>query len=202
MDCSQPGGWQDAVRLAQGYRFQSVGTRRLGPRLSGLWAQDAHLRPSLSPFPYPGGPGGVALQAQPLPRAHLSWPLSDQEPGTRSHARLTQVGDRLGCPVLDRAAPVLAALVDSPDPSRAVGRLRHQAVGRLLGPVPPPLPSHARRTPTRPCGPAPALSSRRSAYSLDRWPATREGTRDPLRRARINAETRVVCRAVAVGDSR
>ena len=37
--------------------------------LSGLWAHDAHLRPSLSPPSYTRRAGAVGLQTQPLPRS-------------------------------------------------------------------------------------------------------------------------------------
>src|SRR4051794_3973941 len=46
------GGRQNAVPMALGYRFRSVGTGRLRSCLSGLWTDDVHLRPSLPPHSY------------------------------------------------------------------------------------------------------------------------------------------------------
>jgi hypothetical protein len=37
------GGWQDALRLAYGYGFHSVGTGRPEPCVCGMWARDVYL---------------------------------------------------------------------------------------------------------------------------------------------------------------
>ena len=63
--------------------------------------------------------------------------------------------------LLDRASPVFTPQVDSPDPIRAPGRLRHQALGRLHRPVHSALPGHARRTSARPRSLAAAIRSGR-----------------------------------------
>ena len=67
-------------QLACGYRFRSLGTRRPRPRLSGLWAEDVHLRSPLSPLPYPRRAGGAGLQAQSLPRSACSGHAKTKSP--------------------------------------------------------------------------------------------------------------------------
>ncbi len=72
-----------------------------------------------------------------------------------------QVGNRVGCLLLDRSSQVLAALVDFPDPGRSSGRLPHPAFPRRPRQVCPTLPSHARRAAARPGGSAAAIPNRR-----------------------------------------
>ena len=117
--------------------------------LSGLWTDDAHLRSPLSPLPYPRRPGAIDLQAQSLPRSPLPRTRQDQEPRTGNHHRPTQLGDRLGCLLLDRPSTVFAPHGDPLDPIRTPGRLRDQALRRRHRQVHPTLPGHARRASAR-----------------------------------------------------
>src|SRR6185437_15010060 len=118
----------DVLPLARGYGLRPLGTRRPGPELSGLWADDAHLRSPLSPVPYPRRPGATDLQAQPLPRPGLSRARQDQEPRTRTHPRLAPDGDRLGRPLLDRTPTLFAPHGRPLDPVRVARRLPDRAV--------------------------------------------------------------------------
>src|SRR5262249_8077209 len=153
------------------------------PELSGLWADDAHLRSPLSPVPYPGRPGATDLQAQPLPRPGLSRARQDQEPRARTHPRLAPDGDRLGRPLLDRPSPLFAPQGGLRDPVRTPGRLPDRAVRGRDREGNPPLPGHARGAAAGPRGAAPAIRGGDGGHPLDRWTAAREGPRDPLRRA-------------------
>src|SRR3954469_3946930 len=92
----------DGLPLAPRYGLRPLGTRRPGPSLPGLRADDAHLRSPVSPVPYAGRPGATDLQAQPLSRPGLSGARQDQEPRTRDHTGPAPDGDRLGRPLLDR----------------------------------------------------------------------------------------------------
>ena len=63
------------------------------------------------------------------------------------------------------------------------------------------LPDHAGRASTGYLGVAPAIRYGRRADSCGRWPSTREGTRDLIRRERADPETSVVRRAFDLRDS-
>src|SRR3954453_4289689 len=122
------GGRLDGLPMARGYGFRPLGTRRPRPGLSGLWADDAHLRSPLSPRPYLGRAGATDLQAQPLPRSHLSGTRQDQEPRTRDHHRPAPGGDRLGRLLLDRPSTLFPPHGHLLDPIRTPGRLRDPAL--------------------------------------------------------------------------
>ena len=100
-------------------------------RLPLLRSHDAYLRPSPATPLYPRRSRGTDLQAQPLPRPHVSRACQDQESRTGEHDRPASLGHRLGCPLLDRSAKVLPARVDPPDPTRTRRRPCHQDLGGL-----------------------------------------------------------------------
>ena len=69
-----------------------------------------------------------------------------------------------------------------------------------IEPVHPTVPGHARGAAARRRVPPPALRIRGGDHPLHRRPPAREGTRDPLRRAGVDPEARLVRRAVALRD--
>src|SRR5262249_33912648 len=154
------GGRFDAVPLACGYRFRTLGARRPRPRVSGLWANDVCLRPPLPPPPYPRRPGGVDLQAQPLPRSPL--PRTRQDPRSRAgdHRRPTLLGDRLGRLLLDRPSTLFPTHGSPPDPVRAPALLRERALRACDREVHPPVPGHARGAAAGRRTPPPAIPRR------------------------------------------
>src|SRR4051812_42483128 len=186
------GGRFDALPLACGYRFRSLGTRRPRPRVSGLWADDVCLRPPLPPPPYPRRPGGVDLQAQPLPRSPLPRTPQDPQPRTRNHHRPTSLADRLGRLLLDRTSTLPPPHGDPPDPVRTPGRLRDHALRRCHREVHPTVSGHPRGAAARRRTPPPTIPRRDRDHPLHRRSPTREGTRDPLRRAGVDPEARLV----------
>src|SRR5438034_1189517 len=102
----------------------------------------------------------------------------------------------MGCPLLDWTPTMLTALVDPPDPRRTAGRLWDRAFGGLPGEVHPPLSGNARRAPARPRQPAAGIRVGRGDHPLDRWVATGEGTRDPLRGEGADPAARLVRRTL------
>src|SRR3954451_22897598 len=105
-----------ASSVAQGYRLRPLGTGRPRSGLPRLRPQDARLRPPLPPLLHAGWASRAGLQARPLPRPALPRARQDQEPRDRTDPRLARLGHRLGRLLLDRASPILAPLVDPPDP--------------------------------------------------------------------------------------
>src|ERR1700730_13789671 len=102
--------------MACGHGFLPLGTRRPGPELSGLWTDDAYLRSSVSPLPYPGRAGATDLQAQPLSRSDLSGTRQDQEHRTRKLPRSAPDGNRVGRLLLDRTSTLFTPHGDLLDP--------------------------------------------------------------------------------------
>src|SRR5712671_5266571 len=109
--------------MAFGHGFRSLRTRRPRPGLSGLWAEDAHLRSPVSPLPYLGRAGATDLQAQSLSRSRLSGTRQDQESRTRNHPRSAPDGERWGRLLLDRTPTLFTPHGDFLDPIRTPGRL-------------------------------------------------------------------------------
>jgi len=88
--------------MACGHGFRSWNSTSL-TELSGLWTDDAYLRSSLSPLPYPGRADPTDLQAQPLSRSDLSGTRQDQEPELEITLPAPD-GHRLGRLLLDRTS--------------------------------------------------------------------------------------------------
>ena len=84
-------------------------------------------------------------------------------------------------------AELLRRLRASSSPTTAIAR------------VPPALPGHARGAAARPRVAPPRIRIGDGDHPVDRRPPAREGTRDALRRARVDPEAGLVRRAVALG---